>query len=62
MLVAHIKESWEQHLAAAGGTVFAAINGVAILQSVIVGLILFLLTSGLKWAGRKVYASLTRRR
>lgn len=40
----HPKETWSNHLAAGTGTAFSLFNGAAILQSVLVGLIIYVIT------------------
>ena len=44
MLEEYIKENWQNHLAAGGGTLTSLINGASILQSVIVGVLIYMVT------------------
>jgi hypothetical protein len=44
MLEEYIKENWQNHLAAGGGTLTSLINGASVLQSVIVGVLIYMVT------------------
>lgn len=55
MIFDHLKENWTNHIAAFGGTAFSIFNGVAIAQSVVVGVLIFLITNGLKLLHNKIF-------
>lgn len=40
----HIKTNWINHVAAASGSIFSLLNGAAILQSIIVGVSIYVIT------------------
>ena len=44
MLITHLKENWINHMAAGSGTLFSLLNGAAILQSIIVGVLIYMVT------------------
>lgn len=50
MILEHIRTNWDCHLAAASSTGISLVNGQAIAQSVIVGVLVFVITQGLKFA------------
>ena len=53
MLIEHLKENWINHMAAGSGTLFSLLNGAAILQSIIVGVAIYVITHALA-AGSKL--------
>ena len=44
MILEHIEKHWTSHLAAGSGTVFSLLNGSAMLQSIIVGVCIYIIT------------------
>ena len=54
MILSHLRLYWTNHAAAISSGTFSLINGAAILQSILVGVGVFLITSGLKVVVRSV--------
>jgi hypothetical protein len=54
MILEHIKTNWDCHLAAASSTGISILNGQAIAQSVIVGVLVFVVTQGLKFTVQEI--------
>ncbi len=54
MILSHLRNYWTNHTAALSGAGISLFNGAAILQSILVGVGVFVITSGLKVAVRSV--------
>ena len=55
MIISHLKDYWCNHTAAVSGAGLSLINGGAIAQSVVVGVLIFIITSGLRVIVQKLW-------
>lgn len=53
-LVEHLKHDIFSHVAAGTGTIFSFLNGAAIMQSILVGVAIYVITHGLSYLAKKV--------
>lgn len=54
MILEYLEKNWINHMSAGSGTLFSLLSGVSIIQSVIVGVIVYLVTHALSYVGKKV--------
>jgi hypothetical protein len=50
----HLNENWTNHVGAGTATVMSLVNGQAVIQSVLIGVSVFVITSALKWVWSKL--------
>jgi hypothetical protein len=54
-MLEHIKINYDIHLAAATGTFTSYINGQSLIQSVIAGTIIYIITNAIKHFAKKIF-------